>query len=441
MKKIATLLIIVITILCLAGAFIPQASDKSPQFIERWKRTYPLSYSVLHFLQLDRVFSSYLFVVSIFLLFLVLSYFLYLQIKLLFKSSMKVSLKKTCFSLNGFKSVRLDGKTEVAHIANFFRDKGYRTVAMEGNRILFARHGIGKFGTLIFHAGILLVILGALYYAGFHKRGFVQLIKGDTFSGRGDDFLVKDLGLFRRNFDIDFQVRLVDFKHEYWGTGELKNLSSTIITANQEDRFKKWVIVPNAPLNYRGISIYQSFNYGYTLSFLLKKPSGEEVLCHFSLDISPHVNKPMRGVSDYPLTAYIFDMEFYPDKDRSSFYLKKPMLKLSIMEGNERKFEGVMEPGSEMEFEGGRLKFLEIRNWSGLIFTLSPGKYFFYTGFILIIAGAFFIYFLPASEIICVLEAEDGRRILYLKGFTKRYHALFNEEMEGLIKELAGRFS
>lgn len=435
MKRLATILFILIMFSCLAGALIPQRSLKSPQFLENWKKAWPNLYQIIHMLSLDSVFSSFWFALLIFAFLVLLAYFICLQLKVVLKNRKKPELKGIKPDDKNWIKIVLKNGDNSADIKYFLRKKGYKDTVSEGEHIVFEKNYIGRYASIIFHTGIFIIVLYGFIYACFHKRGFVQLIHGDTFSGKQGNFISCELGILQKEFNPGFQVYLAEFEHTYWENNELKDLRSFIITNDRKEE-KKWVIMPNRPIEYRNLRIYQSMYYGYTLSFSLIKNEGEPIVCYFSLDMTNKPEKPLKGISDFPTTPYIFDMEFYPDETRRSFYLNNPYVKLSINTDKGNVFKGIMHPGDEITFDSVKVRFMGVRKWSGLIFTYTPGEAVIYLGFILSLLGVFIMYFLPFKQIYCVFDKMDSEQILYMRGFSLKFSELFKKEVEKLGSEI-----
>ncbi len=237
-------------------------------------------------------------------------------------------------------------------------------------------------GGVIFHSGLFLIIIAALVGLAYQKRGFVQVMEGEVFSGIHDDFLVKEMGLFQQRFDAGFKTQLNKFNHEYWETDQIRDISSLVNIIDKDRKTKEKTINVNSPLKYNGINIYQSFDYGYALTFVLKRPDGSEIVTHFLLDRPDRRTKPFVGKTDFPLTQYIFKMKFYPDISMNSFHLGKPILYLQVLKGmNNQVFEGLVIPGNVINIEGNLVRFHSISQWSGLIYVRGVDMTIAYIGF------------------------------------------------------------
>lgn len=470
-------LIVLTLIAVLLGVLIPQVSDKGPSYFEEWKLTSPKIFYIVNLLQLNRVYTSVWFLALVFIILLALGYSLYQQIK------RNIKVHRSKFTVHdSWLMVHSDNEQSTINderIIKFMKKKGYRLVQSspfmthssyeqstinnkrstvnDEHVMVFSKNSISRWGGAVFHSGLFMIILAALVGLAFQKRGFVQVMEGEVFSGRHEDFLVRDLGVFQKRFDVGFKTQLYKFNHEYWETDQIKDISSLVAIIDKDGKTKEKTINVNSPLKYNGINIYQSFDYGYALTFVLKRPNGKETVTHFLLDRPDRKTKPFVGNSDFPQTPYIFKMKFYPDISMNSFYLGKPILYLQVfrqvhsspftVHGNDERtatnnrrltvsdeliFEGLVIPGNVMNIEGNLVRFHGISHWSGLIYVKGFDVSIAYIGFFISCIGASIIFLLPYKEIFI---SQKGS-VLSLYGRTNRYNPLFKEEMEKIKEEL-----
>jgi hypothetical protein len=435
--KTTIALILIIIAFCILGISIPQITERSPSYFELWKEKNIYTYRIVNRLQLNRIYTSFWFLITIFLALVSLGYSIYLQVKRnIFRSSL----------CEGFEIIGSQGSQFTAHnldvdkIRKIFKRKRFRehSTVCSKQKFVFTKNSIGRWGSVLLHLGIFLVIVSALLVLTFQKRGYVQIIKGDTFSGKHSDFLTKDMGVFTRTFDVDFKTKLLLLEHEYHKEGQIKILNSNILILDRKGDIKEGIIGPNEPFDFNGIRIYQSYSYGYTLSFVLKRKDGEEVITHFNLDMIGKKGEPLVGKSDFPTTNYLFQIKFYPDVTGQSFYVTKPIVYLTISEliSNNIVFKGLLLPKHSIKIKDDILTFAGITEWSGLIFAKTPGIIISYIGFIAGTAGALVMFGFPYKEVRISVEKREGESALFVYAITKRYQAIFKEEVKEILDEI-----
>lgn len=166
----------------------------------------------------------------------------------------------------------------------------------------------------------------------------------------------------------------------------------------------------------------------------MKRPDGRETGTHFLLDRPDRRTKPFVGKIDFPQTPYIFEMKFYPDISMNSFYLIRPILYLRVLKGTDNVvFDGLIIPGDIVNIEGNLLSLFHISHWSGLIFAKDIGIVIVYAGFIIAVTGIIITYMLPYKEIRLRTRWDS---VISISGTTKRYHAIFEEELSNIKAEL-----
>ncbi len=417
--------LITLTLLaCAIGFFVPQITDKSPSFFETWRENNIYTYRFVTRLQLHQVYTSYWFLALVCLIAISLLSSIYAQITKNLKYRLKCGIQNT-----EYRTQNTDKIKNVLHKKRY-REQGFIN---EGYKLIFTKNSINRWGSVIFHTGLLFVVISAILVLCFQNRGFVQLIEGDTFNGKESNFLVKSRGALAGEYNTGFNTFLSKLDHTYWETGELKHLESDLTIVEDNEQAKKKVSI-NSPLFIKGTNLYQSNDYGYTLSFVLKKLTGEKVVSHFNIDRASYVRKHAIGKSDYPMSPYIVEMKFLPDLEKKSFYLNKPIVYLNIAEGLRKAFSGLVIPGDAIKIKDDILRFTGVRYWSGLIFVKNPGMSIAYIGFVIIIIGLVIMFLLPYKEI--HLSFDPVTKAYNIAGKTKKYEAIFNEELDEIREEI-----
>ena len=449
-RKTVISLICAVGISCLVGSTIPQITTKTPQFFEQWEAGSPRLYYVIDLLQLNQVYTSAWFLILIALVAFSLAYSVYYQSKTLIKSKGTAQREITERSFKDFLVIRgpargTAGKqgAEVRveelgrEIKRVFKAGGYRPyLAIEESRyFLFGKNRAGRWGGVIFHTGLLICILAALYGLAFQKRGFVQLMPADTFQGKDEDWQSKSLGVFARDFDPGFQVYLNNFIPTYWENDQVKDLISSLTVTDAKGKTWEFSVSPGKPVVFKGTKIYQSIHYGYVLEFILKKEGKHEpVGANFFLDAPGKKDQPFKGKMDFPTTDYILNMKFHPDLRKPSFYATLPGVYLIVTEKGKQRFKGKVLFSQAALFGNDALKFTRIYYWTGLTFVENYGMFLVYCGFALSTLGAFLIFMLPYKQVYLKVTEEGNNVQISMGGRSNRYNALFSEEFKELAK-------
>ena len=422
---------------CLAGVLIPQTTSSTPAYFAAWQAKSPYSYYLVKSLQLDRVFTSCWFLFLIFFLLPAVGFSVHGQ----FRKALLASNAKPSFKFTPQAVFKTD-ISPAAALGNVLGKKRFQAQERrEGSTLLlnFSRNRQNVWGSFIFHSGILLIILAALLTFSCQKRGFVQLIEGDTFLGREEGFLSSSKGILAGRFDPAFAIRLERFSHTYWDTGELKEVQSDI-TIDRPGLPFRTSLRRGTPLSIDGVALYQSADFGYTLkiSYIPGGKTGDVIPTYFSLDMAP-AGKALKGTSDFPTTDYILDMTFFPDRGGRSPYPVNPYLEVRFMRGEREVGRAALKPGEEALVDGSRFRFEEVRNWSGLILTENRFIALVYGGFLMNALGLFMMFFFVPQEILVSRTAEkDGGFSVAVAVKTKMGSRALLADIVERIKESLG---
>lgn len=435
-----------IGISCLIGSTIPQVAGKPLQFFETWKAESPKIYYLVDLLQLNQVYTSIWFLALVAFVACSLAFSIYYQSKGLLKSRLSAQREITQESFKDYhvlKSVR-GSKFKVGELAHeikgILKAGGYRpSLVTEGSKyFIFHKNKLGRWGGVVFHVGLLFMIAAALYGLAFQKRGFIQLIQTETFQGKDKDWQSKRLGVFAKDFDLGFQVRLNEFTPTYWENDRVKNLVSSLTMIDEKGEASEFSVSPGKPVVFKGTKIYQSIqHYGYAIGFILKKEGEHEPIgTNFLLDAPGKKDQPFKGKMDFPTTDYILDMKSHPNLIEPSFYATLPGVNLTVTEKGEERFKGKVLFNQMALFGNDALKFVQIQYWTGLIFVENYGMPLVYCGFTLSTLGALLIFMFPYKEVHLKVIEEEEHIELSMGGRAKRYKALFSEEFNEMAERI-----
>ncbi|MEW6053353.1 MAG: cytochrome c biogenesis protein ResB [Nitrospirota bacterium] len=444
--KAVVVMLLLVGISCLFGVSIPQTTQKSPQFFENWKLESPVVYHVIDLLQLNRVYTSVWFLIIVAVMTLSLLWFSIEQLRFLLRSRRIAGSGDIREKFDNYSEMQVSESLQedsLSGIRDILKKRGYRISRdnEEEYSQLFSKNRVGRWGTFLFHLGLLCIIVAALYALALQKRGFVSLIHTETFSGKKEDWQTGSKGVFADDFTLDFQVHLRDFSPAYWHKGAVKSLESVLILIDKDGRREEKVLSVDSPVTHNGVRIYQSLEYGYALTFLLERPFAPPFVTHFLLDSPSRRTHPFTGKTDFPATGYIFDMKFYPDVKEPSYYLKNPVVDLVVREKDAVKFNRRVHFNEKIYIGENAFTLAQIHYWSGLFFVKSHGMTIVYSGFFLSALGAFLIYCMPYSEIRITHGEKNGKGVAIIGGRSRKYQALFADEFGKIIADMEKVFS
>lgn len=426
---------------CLIHSFVPQLAEKDPAFFSLWQAQSPWQYYLIDRLQLNRVYTSIWFLWLIIFIACSLSCSLYYQTKAALKGS-GPHRKNGRGGARGQALSRVLPKVTAALptiISQVMKKRGYRPGPEEnmGKAFVFRKNSMGRWGGVIFHLGLLCVILAGLYDAALQQRGMVVLSVGETFSGMGEKWLHTEQGLLAGPFVLDFSARLGSFRPLYGNTDRLKAAESELVMVNKGGQSVTLPLAINRPVHFEGIKVFLSGKYGYAADFILNERGPNPVLARILLDVPARRNDTIFHELDFPTTDYHLAINFFPDLRQPSLLPTFPGADLSISEKGAPPRHGRLPLGYTVQLShGDTLTLRRVSYWSGLIFVNSHGLPLLSLGFGLIIFGAFLLYALPFKVVSLRVSEEEKDQRLFINGSSKRYPALYFQELQEIVTEI-----
>lgn len=124
-----------------------------------------------------------------------------------------------------------------------------------GGRFLFAESGRwSRWGVYAVHGSVLLLLLGGLIGSRFGFDGFVNIPEGETVQ----TIQLRNTG---ERIRLPFAIRCESFQVSFYPSGAPSEFRSRLVILEEGREVLRRDILVNDPLEYRGITIYQS-SYG-----------------------------------------------------------------------------------------------------------------------------------------------------------------------------------
>ncbi len=171
----------------------------------------------------------------------------------------------------------------------------FREEAFEGARYIRADKGRwNKWGYILAHGGILVILIGGWVSVQFGFRGNMAVPEGQA-----ENTITFLKGTETESMKMPFSIRCNKFHIEFFPTGQPKEFRSnlTIIDHGKEVLTKD--IIVNEPLYYKGVRIYQaSFgDGGSTIRFKLFPLNGEREIREIETQVYKTWKDPKTGIS------------------------------------------------------------------------------------------------------------------------------------------------
>lgn len=229
-----------------------------------------------------------------------------------------------------------------------------------------------KRGALIFHVGLLLLLLGAMWGRLTYFQGYFELAEGESFRG---DFLQSHQGPLHRYGLRGFILQQGPIRTRYSPRGRLEEVESQVGLFHPAAGASPWEISYRRPLKYRGYRFYYSKNRGYSLVFSYRPstspgpdPKGTVHLPSYSVYGRSQENIFSPPGSGFRIKARL--LLGRPGRPLSP--VPDPRVEISYYDTGAVFRETVLSPGEGVPLGSGRLTFYEVRLWNGYIVSYDP---------------------------------------------------------------------
>jgi cytochrome c biogenesis protein len=264
-----------------------------------------------------------------------------------------------------------------------------------------------RWGSLVTHIGILIVFLGVIYghLPGMGFKGIIRLSPGGKIS------LKEAPGFF---------VKLLDTGSRTNESGRPVDFYSTVQILEDGKTKREKTIRVNDPLEYRGITFYQS-SFGI-VGVILKiiRPDRTEDMLPVQLGPGgdPRMDLPL-PISDTGIFLYMH--HFYPhlgEKEGEIVNLSgnydNPGAQIFIFENfsmggqNQWKTKGWVSPGKPMEYKGYKIEMGDLIRYSGFEYKKDAGVPLVWLGFLFTSLGLFLSFYINERTMRILLRRDRG---------------------------------
>ena len=334
-------------------------------------------------------------------------------------------LKKHGFSESFLLNGPLDSHIETLRSA-LKRMGSPKQAVLDWGTLLYSEKGaFSRFGVYVVHFSLLFFIAGGLVGAIF---GFSSELKLDE--GQAADHLIAKRPAGEL-INLPFAVRLDKFEVKFYDSGAPSVYRSDVTVLENGQPVKKASILVNHPLNYRGVTFYQSF-YGSTPEAVvvnLKTPKSES-----AQEVVVPAGRPVDLPDGLGQAALVELAENLMGAGPAARILVRPQGGEDYSEWVFKKRPTFMPPPK------GNLDFtlvdFKLKYWTGLQVNRDPGVWFIWIGCGLMIVGFFVTFFFSHQRIFIGLEQEGAKTRVTLAGSAHRNKGSFKIKFDRLADDL-----
>lgn len=290
-------------------------------------------------------------------------------------------------------------------------------------RLWAVKNRLSPWGTLVFHAAFLLILIGFFVSLITRFEGKTVAAVGQSFNSYPQQFwppLKKEVKAIPK---VNFTVNRVT--PAFWKDQLLfTNLEAEIIYP-RGDKLQYSTIKINDPifLDFAGVRLT---GMGYAPLFQIEDSRG---MVREGGYVTMMVFPP--GMEDFFKMEYLphtFYVQLYPDaflvNDRPvnlSYDLKNPLFRLRIMRNKFVVFDGYIRYKQKVEFEGFNLYFLDVRPWVEVEIIRDYGIPLIFLGFIAMLVGLGWRFLFYRQEIFLALEPAADNKLMVHKAQTQEF--------------------
>jgi cytochrome c biogenesis protein ResB len=317
------------------------------------------------------------------------------------------------------------------HVKEILARRGYQPYREADTRsyLIVSKNRIARWSSPIFHAGILAIIVAALYALAFQKRGFVQLVEADGFDASATAWRSKTLGVLARDFDPGFRMRAKTFTPSYWEAGNVKNMETLLVVAAERGATREVPVSLHAAADVGDVRVYQSEYFGVGVPFVLELAGREPISGNLLLDAPARRGEAFRGAAELGDAGVVLEAALHGAGDA-------PQVELALAGAGGVRHGARAAPGERVALGEATVTLDRPRHWTGIRLAANfglPGVYF---GFALASLGAIMIFAISYKEIHVSLAERDGGVEVALGGRSKSDQAIFAEEFQSIAGDI-----
>jgi len=456
-RKTALVLLVLVTVLSVAGALLPQEHLVGKRAYEEWKAANPALAALSGFLGLNRYASSWLFLAPLFLL---------------LASTMACSLERIVGHFRDRPSRWVDGadlrNLEGRACYTLLHGAGPAGQAVEVvERVLRrARYAVdvqplgdrrylvsgekgrwGFWGSIIFHLSFMLIFVGALLSAAGSLRGTMHIVEGQAF--------VEDHGYYDRVMEgplfWESHRRFAVVLKDYWPVEKGEYVVDYRATLEVFDDFhsvKEDTVGIGERFVYEGVH-FSHKSHGYAVKVKLMKQGSGEVLLDGYLSLAVLFEEDEVSYTDYyevEEAGLRLDMHLYPDFasgeggfTTASPFANNPYLNLAVtgIEGGEsRLFQGLVKLGQTVRFGEYVLSFTDVRYWASFYVIYDRGIPVIFFGFWVGFFGLLWRVLVHRENLWILVEGGDNRVRVEAAGRSEAPKPLFQEVFDRVVLDI-----
>jgi cytochrome c biogenesis protein len=428
--KFAIILLVLIVIASVVGTIIPQDTEN---------KTFKT-------LQLNDVYHSYWYTVLLVLFSLNLCLCSIKNIRSLYNSFTisagaieKTELNSLSFyEKSNFKQKFMDAKTLSLSLQNKLTRKFFYKLRYSNPKEgihYFERGRIGRFGPVVTHASIIIIIIGVLIVKFSEFKEYRKIPVGNTIDVP----------------NANFKVKADDFTIERYPDSDTPKqyITKLTIIENGIPKLTGELMVNHPSLKYKGIRFIQSAyglinTAGIELSKKIPNSLETEIIGEFNIDEGSAVEIPDSNLRiEMPSFVSDFVMDSSGNVSSRSTELRNPAVLLELFDGNQSLGKSwrflkypTIETSPKSDYSMQFVSMYPSKYYTELQISSDSGISVIWIGSFLMIVGLFLSFFFSHKKLWVKLSTENEMTIVEIAGTSHKNRSGFEKESNTLMKLL-----
>jgi len=438
--KLAIIIVILLGLVSLLAIFL---EEYFPTNLMNWEKLYSqkmglVKFEIFKFLGVFDPYHSFWFQILLLALVVNIIFCTWDRTKGFLKIAFQPSFRDSAASLNNLpnhETIKFNtpASQSAEMVQSVLRKQGFSIYKNDTPHFYASKGGYTRIGFLLFHLGLIAVVLGGLVITRWGSTEYLWGRKGDILTPKA----------------ASFSVRVDDFQIETNEKGQVKDYLATLSVLENGQAVKQKVVEVNFPLRHGGYTFYQS-SYreapGDLNSFQLKlqRATGDTL-----------ITIPFREKAEVPgWQCALTVMEYVPDFRVSgdtvysaSSEPRNPAIQLLVEEpGLEPTAHWIFKnfPDFHQRQEGlVKVQFAnfgtEAQLFTGLQVARKPGTWLVWLGLAAMTVGLLLSFLIFHRRIWVVVEAETERKTkIHLGGSINKNEFQFNQEFSKIVNLIKG---
>lgn len=313
-------------------------------------------------------------------------------------------------------------------------NKGYKKVKSQGSTAHYRKGYGGRWGSIAYHASLLIVVVGIFSLNQTHYEGTLFLTEGQSWSS-GSQLAIVGESEQELTPEIPFQITLNKFKINYQGDSAVEGAALVKVEEKGKGSRNEQIKI-NYPLEVQNIK-FMLQNFDYAPRFVLVDDQGQ---AFFDSYVNLFLNEGKTDFFQIPNSPFSLAVRFYPDAQfqkgkpvNLSLNPVNPLFWVQLKGGEEILGEQYLRLNQEWQTPIGILKAADLSRFVQLMVTQEEGANLLLGGFALTFLGLMLRFLIVEKKLI--LEIVDNKG-LKISGQAEYYQNIFKEEFANLVQQI-----